>query len=78
MAGERIANWEKKNGGRGDELWWRWRLADQGEEELVAGHLNLPGQGVRVEVRLMGGREGKVEEERKKLDWTGTEGEGGW
>lgn len=26
----------------------------------------------------MGGREGKAEEEMKKLDLAGTEGEGGW
>lgn len=78
MADERIANWEKKNEGLDDELWWHWRLAQEGEEELVGGHLNLLGQGAQVGVQLMGGREGKVEEEMKKLGWTGTEGEGGW
>lgn len=51
---------------------------EQAEEELVGGRSDLPGLGAQVEAQLMGGREGKVEEEMKKLDWTGAEGGEGW
>lgn len=71
-------NWEKKNEGLGDEPWWHWRLAEQGEEELAGVRLNLLGRGAQVEGQLMGGREGKMEEEMKRLDSAGTEAEGGW
>lgn len=43
-------------------------MGEQGEEGLVGGRLNLLGQGAQVEVQLAGGREGKAEEETKKVD----------
>lgn len=68
MADERIVEWEKKNEGPGDELWWHWWLVEQGAEELVGGYLNLLGQAGQVEAQLMDERGGKAEGEMMKLD----------
>lgn len=78
MADERTGSWEKKNGGLGDEVRWRWRSVEQVQEELgeeQQGLVGLEGQSV---VQMTGERGERVEGEMKGVDWTGTEGQEGW
>lgn len=80
VADERTGSWEKKNGGLGDGVRWRWRSVEQVEVEveLAEEQWGLPGLEGQPGVQMMCEMGERVGGEMKRVDWTGTEGQEGW